>query len=81
MQRPGQLNVALSVDSFYAAFLKQLRGRGLIGLEVWTRLRKEGMYVKLRSRDSNIGWRSDYFRSWRELEGTVQLCSASRERL
>ena len=24
MQRPGQLGVALSADSFYAAFLKQL---------------------------------------------------------
>ena len=44
--------------------------------------RKKGVDGALDSREwRHMGWRGDHFRGWGKLEGKVQLCSTTWERL
>ena len=44
-------------------------------------MRKEGVYGTFRRNWGHMRWRRDNFRGWGKLEGEVQLCLTSRERL
>ena len=86
MAQPRQLCGELSACNFCAALERVSFGKQGLTLDFQTfggrRLGKEGVYGALGSRSwDHRGWRRNSFRGLGELEGKVQLCSTSRERL